>query len=360
MYLTLKKTLLDSKLSILSDFNQVRVGILAHAVVFKVHEKYLLVEFYNNLKAIVPFKEVRFVRKFVFTVTTLIFLNSETPVVNLAEAFPIGKVVKVRIVIVEQEQSRIIASIRQASSDFDSAVADISEVEVGNVAGGAIKEIHKDNAILLLEPTRIRALLSLKNLANHRSISLPQLKNELQIGEKLSELVVVAKNLEKNFVIVANAPQTKATLLSKNSLTIDSVTVGQIVGGRVTRHVHYGTLVKVTTHMGGIIHPTDVSDNFDASNPYLAIDSLVRAAIVAVDKDRRQVTLSTRQSRVRPDQAVQIVDREISQVSDLAVGDTVRGFIKNVAEHGLFVTIGRNVDARVQIRELFDEVSSSN
>jgi len=161
-------------------------------------------------------------------------------------------------------------------------------------------------------------------------------------------------------VIVANAPQTKATLLSKNSLTIDSVTVGQIVGGRVTRHVHHGTLVKVTTHMGGIIHPTDVSDNFDASNPYLAIDSLVRAAIVAVDKDRRQVTLSTRQSKVRPDQAVQIVDREISQVSDLAVGDTVRGFIKNVAEHGLFVTIGRNVDARVQIRELFDEVSSSN
>lgn len=284
--------------------------------------------------------------------------QSETPVVNIAEAFPIGKVVKVRIVTVDQEQGRIIASIRQASPGFDLAVTDIGEVEVGNIVGGAIKEIHKDNAILLLEPTRIRALLSLKNLANHRSVSLPQLKSELKVGEKLSELVVVTKNTEKGFVIVANAPKTKVTLPNKNSLTIDSVTVGQVVGGRVTRHAHHGTLVKVTTRIGGIIHPTDVSDNFDASNPYPAIDSLVKAAIVSVDKDRRQVTLSTRQSRLRPDQAAQIVDREISQVSDLAVGDTVRGFVKSVAEHGLFVTVGRNVDARVQIRELFDEVSS--
>ncbi|KAF5352778.1 hypothetical protein D9756_006044 [Leucocoprinus leucothites] len=336
--LTAKKTLLDSQLPVLSSLEHVRVGIVAHAVVFKVHEKHLLVEFYNNLKAVVPQKEV-----------------SETPVANPGEAFPIGKVVKVRIITVEQQQGRIVASIRQASPTFDSAVTDISEVEVGNIVEGTIKEIHKDNAILLLEPTRIRALLSLKNLANHRSISLPQLKNELTVGEKLSELVVVTRNPEKSFVIVANAPKAKATLPGKNSLTIDSIAVGQIVGGRVTRHTRHGTLVKVTTHIGGIIHPTDVSDNFDAGNPYPAIDSLVKAAIVSVDKDKKQVVLSTRQSRLRPGQATQIVDREINQISDLAVGDTVRGFIKSVAEHGLFVTIGRNVDARVQIRELFDE-----
>lgn len=276
---------------------------------------------------------------------------------NLSEAFTIGKVVKVRIVTVEPDQGRIVASIRQAAPAFSSAVTDINEVEVGNIVEGAITEIHKDNAILLLQPSRIKALLSLKNLANHRTVGLPQLRNELKVGEKLSELVVVTRNPEKGFVVVANAPKSKATLPSRNSLSIDTINVGQIVGGRVTRHTRRGTLVKVTSHVGGIIYPTDVSDNYDSGNPYPAIDSLIRAVVMAVDKEKRQITLSTRQSRLRPDQTTHVADREINDISDLAVGDTVRGFIKSVTDHGLFVTVGRIIDARVQIRELFDEVS---
>jgi rRNA biogenesis protein RRP5 len=57
--LTAKKTLINSPLPILSNFEYVRRDALAHAVVFKVDDKHLLVEFYNNLKAVVPLKEVR-------------------------------------------------------------------------------------------------------------------------------------------------------------------------------------------------------------------------------------------------------------------------------------------------------------
>lgn len=263
---------------------------------------------------------------------------------------------KVRIITAEADQGRIVASIRQAASTFDSTVTDISEIEVGNIVEGVVTEIHKDNAVLGLQPSRVRALLSLKNLANHRSIALPQLKTELTVGERLTELVVVTRNAEKGFVIVANTPKTKALLAAKSSLSIDTIAIGQVVGGRVTRHTKQGTLVKVTSRIGGIIHPTDVSDNFDTGSPYPAIDSLIKAVVVGVDKEKRQVMLSTRQSRLYPDKIPQVADREINDVSDLAVGGTVRGFIKSVAEHGLFVVIGRNIDARVQIRELFDEV----
>jgi DNA-directed RNA polymerase subunit E'/Rpb7 len=53
------------------------------------------------------------------------------------------------------------------------------------------------------------------------------------------------------------------------------------------------------------------------------------------------------------------VDREINGVEELKVGETVRGSVKNIPEHGLFVSIGRSIDARVQIKELFDEVGAS-
>lgn len=262
---------------------------------------------------------------------------------------------KVRIISVQQNQRRIVASIRRATAT-GSATPDISKVEVGNIVEGVVAEIHKDNAILFLQPSNVKALHSLKNLANHRAIGLPQLKSELKVGERLSELVVVTRNLEKGFVIVANAPKSKLTLPSKIALSIDTVHIGQIVSGRVIRHTRLGALVKVTSHIGGIIHPTDVSDNFDNGLSYPAVDSLVKAAIVKVDEEKRRVTLSTRQSRLRPDQTTQVVDKEINDISDLILGASVRGFVKSIADHGLFVTVGRYIDARVQIRELFDDV----
>jgi rRNA biogenesis protein RRP5 len=62
--LTAKKTLVDSTLPILSDFDEIKAGIVTHAVVFKILEKHLMVEFYNNLKASVPAKEIRCVFEF--------------------------------------------------------------------------------------------------------------------------------------------------------------------------------------------------------------------------------------------------------------------------------------------------------
>jgi rRNA biogenesis protein RRP5 len=57
--LTAKKTLVDSPLPIIGRLEEATVGMLTHAVVFRVSEKGLHVEFYNNIKAFVPRKEAR-------------------------------------------------------------------------------------------------------------------------------------------------------------------------------------------------------------------------------------------------------------------------------------------------------------
>ena len=55
--LTAKKTLLDSQLPIVASIADAGVGALAHAVVYKVSERMLSVEFFNNVKGIVPLRE---------------------------------------------------------------------------------------------------------------------------------------------------------------------------------------------------------------------------------------------------------------------------------------------------------------
>ncbi|KAJ7706378.1 hypothetical protein B0H17DRAFT_1192865 [Mycena rosella] len=336
--LTAKKTLVESTLPVIAKLEDAKVGVVAHAVIFKVFEKHLMVEFFNNLKALVPAREI-----------------SETSVSKLSESFPIGRVVKVRVISLEPDQGRIVASIRQASSNFD-VVSDISAVEIGNIVEGTVSEIHADNVVLTLHPSQVRALISLNNLANHRKLAVAQLRVVLKVGERLDDLVVVTRNVEKSFVIVASKPKTKAAAApSKTSLSMESVAIGNIVGGRVTRHTRHGALVKLASRIGGTLHPTDTSDDYDAAIPFPVVDCVLKACVIDIDQAKKQLTLSTRHSRMYPDQGKPIVDREIKELADLQAGDTVRGFIKSVAEHGLFVTIGRNIDARVQIKELFDD-----
>lgn len=237
-------------------------------------------------------------------------------------------------------------------------MTNISGVDIGDAVEGTVSDIHRDKAAITLQPTQVTALLSLKNLANRRDVSVAQLRSTLKAGDKLQDLVVTSRNPEKGFVLVAMKPKEKEQLLQKNQLSLETVQPGQLVGGRVIRHSRNGAFIKLTKTISGILHPTDACDDYENGKPFPAVDSVLKTVVLAVNKDKRQLTLSTRMSRLFPGQDKPIVDREITTLDDFKVGETVRGFIKSVAEHGLFVTLSRNVDARVQIRELFDDVSA--
>lgn len=273
---------------------------------------------------------------------------------SLANSFSPGKVVKVCIVSIQTEHQRLVASIRQALPNAKVFNYDITGVEISDTVAGTVQDFQGDNVVLSLVPSDVKALISLNNLANRRGVSTAQLQADLKIGDRLESLVIVSRNVEKAFVIVATKPDAKAT--GSKAISIDSVTLGQVVQGRVISHTRHGVKVKLSSHIGGILHPTDTSDNFEAINPFPAVDSILRAAIVHIDRVKKRLTLSTRQSIMLHGQSSEVVDREITALDDLKPGDTVRGFIKNIAEHGVFVTVGREIDARVQIRELFDDV----
>ena len=135
------------------------------------------------------------------------------------------------------------------------------------------------------------------------------------------------------------------------------VKVGMTVPGLVIRHHSKGSTIRLSKHVFATLYSTDVCDDFETGNPFPALESVISVAILEVDESDQKVVVSARQSKVNPVQAVPVVDREVSSLGDLTVGDEIRGFVKTIADHGVFVSIGRGIDARIQIKELFDEVS---
>lgn len=276
--------------------------------------------------------------------------------------FTLGQAVKSRITSVDTEKHRITASIRQAAPTFQTPI-DVSSVQPNSTVSGTVTAVHGDNVVLELdEPKGARALLSVSNLANARGTGVAQLRATLEDAEdeRVEGLTVMSVNADKALVIVsASKPKSTkpATTSNNKAVRVRDLSEGQVVSGRVTGPMAGGLGVRISKYVVGRLHPTDVSDDFKGALASPPVEGkVVDVAIVRVDKDLKRVDVSMRASRVQPEAQGEVVDKELKSVEELKVGQKVRGFVKSVAQHGIFVLLGRDLDARVQIRELFDEV----
>lgn len=287
--------------------------------------------------------------------------NSNAFVQNLEDVFYEGKPVNVKIIEIDEESEKLVASVKQA---LPAAVA-AADIEVGNKVEGVVAQVHSEQVVLALMPSQSTALISLSNLANHRHEDVQQVRKSLKVGEKITDLIVVSKDPKTNLLIVANNPSGRtASGISHVAVTADSLQPGQILPGRVIGHsAALGTLVQLSNQVRGRIHPTDTVDdlkNAVAPEVQFSTGEIVKCAIIRVDSGSRNVDLSTRPSRLHPTAKTKIVDPEIESLSSLKPGMPVRGLVKRIApKAGVFVSLSRDITARITIREMFDDVSFS-
>lgn len=326
--LTFKRTLVQSDLPLVSSIEQARVGVITTAVVLRQLQASILVELGGTLRAVVPFSEASD--------------TSLTPG-QLQELYPTGKVVKVRLTKVEPDTGRITASIRQTSAVYLEKL-NVDAVQVGEEVQARVAAIKDDVAITTLEPSGTRALIALSYLAQQRSCSVRELHNELQEGDLLERLYVVSKNKAKGLVILSHEPPAKAA----------PVAPGAVHHGKVMERQEAQltcTVALAGTNCRARLHVTECND--DLSKAVLpSLHDVIECVVLDVRKHGREAEVSTRLSRRDQEDAK---DPVVDRADQLEEGMHVRGIVKSVTDHGVYVSLGRRVDARVMIKELFDE-----
>lgn len=185
----------------------------------------------------------------------------------------------------------------------------------------------------------------------------------------VSDDLTLLSDLEGNFplgtalkakVIAVDASNNRLDLSCRSSGSAEkfdwkSLKKNMVLPGRITKVNERQALVKISDSIAGPIHLPDMVDNFDDVNTANYIKGeVVRVSIVEVDASNKRLRLSTRPSRIMSS-TLPVVDKEISSISDVAAGDIVRGFVKNVADNGLFVLLGGQATARVKISNLSDK-----
>jgi rRNA biogenesis protein RRP5 len=136
--------------------------------------------------------------------------------------------------------------------------------------------------------------------------------------------------------------------------SIGDVSMGSILPGRVSKVVDSGLVVQIGEDVIGKVGLTDISDTYSPKiTDNYRENSVVRVCVLDIDVPNKRIALSMRASRTLSSSAKQ-TDREISAISDVKVGEILRGFVTNVANTGLFVSLSRNVVGRAMIRDLSD------
>ncbi|KAJ3336879.1 rRNA biogenesis protein rrp5 [Gonapodya sp. JEL0774] len=221
----------------------------------------------------------------------------------------------------------------------------VSDTPVGAKCLGFVQRIDKDAILVLISSAVLGRITSLEASDNLEVIK--DLAKYFVVGMAVN-CWVTHKDDEKGTV--------ELSLKGPPGNLVNTATVGRVLSVEENKYVN--VVLGVGKRLLGRAAITDLSDSYE-SNPTkkFAVGEYVRCHILGLhERDGRTlVNVSLRESRVSPRMGQVVRDAELESTADLSVGMVVRGYVKNIADGGCFVSLGRTLTGRVQIKELSDD-----
>ncbi|KAF1938499.1 nucleic acid-binding protein [Clathrospora elynae] len=148
---------------------------------------------------------------------------------------------------------------------------------------------------------------------------------------------------------------TAASTVTGKTLTIQDLKVGYVLPARVTKLHDASIVVQINEKIAAPIFLEQLADDYDKAKPSeFKVGDVLRVCVIDIDIPNKKLGLSARPSRVLSS-SLPVKDPEITDRTELKVHQVVRGFIKHVADNGVYVRIGPNVQAYVRVSHLSDE-----
>ncbi|KAF7122955.1 hypothetical protein CNMCM5793_001131 [Aspergillus hiratsukae] len=220
----------------------------------------------------------------------------------------------------------------------------LEQVQVGSSWVGFINNIADDCLWINLSPN-VRGRLRFMDASDDLSL-FADVEKHFPIGSALKVHVTAVDTEKGRLDLTAKQRSSK--------LSFEDVSVGMILPGRVTKVTEKQVIMQLSDSIVGAVNLIDLADDYSKANPTVYNkNEVLRACVVGVDKANKKISLSLRSSKVLSS-SLPVQDSEITSMKQLKVNDVVRGFVKRVADSGLFVTLGHDVTAYVRVSDLSD------
>ena len=124
--------------------------------------------------------------------------------------------------------------------------------------------------------------------------------------------------------------------------------VGTVLRGRVRNLTSYGCFVELEEGIDGLLHISDMSWTKKVTHPSEVVKKgdLVECVVLAVDKEKRRISLGLKQLEADPWQD------EIP--AKYHIGDTLPGKVTKITNFGVFVELEEDLEGLLHVSELSD------
>ncbi|KAJ3219810.1 Protein RRP5, partial [Clydaea vesicula] len=224
----------------------------------------------------------------------------------------------------------------------DSRYIQFNTINIGDEISGFVQRVEKDAVWCQISPNLQGRCFILE--CSEKIKILENLANNFKEGQSI-RCTVIAKDNVKNSVDLTFKDE------SMRSLQVEKIVPGIISDIKKES----GLTVQLGARSYGRVHLTDIRDKF-TDNPTKGFIKGELVNCFILNKTDDKIDLSLRPSRLvrNKTKKTDSVNREIKSINDLVVGELCEGYIKNISDGGVFVSVNRNLSGRVQIRNLSD------
>ncbi|PSS36280.1 RRNA biogenesis protein [Actinidia chinensis var. chinensis] len=329
---THKKTLVKSKLGIISSYTDATEGLITHGWITKIENHGCFVRFYNGVQGFAPRSE----------------LGLE-PGCDPISAYHVEEVVKCRVT------SSVPAS-RRINLSFIITPARVSEddmVKLGRIVSGVVERVTPHVVVVRVNTEGyMKGTISTEHLSDNQGFA-ALMKSVLKPGYEFDQLLVL--DVEGNNVILT-AKYSLINSAEKLPAEVSQIRPRTVIHGYVCNLIESGCFVRYIGRLTGFVPRSKATDerkvNFSEA---FYIGQSVRSYITDVCSETSRVTLSLKQSLCSSTDASFIQEHflledkianlqlsnstrpELKWVKDFTIGDVVEGKVNDVKDFGVVV-----------------------
>ncbi|XP_028314722.1 protein RRP5 homolog isoform X1 [Gouania willdenowi] len=280
LFLTRKKALIESTLPLILSYADARPGRVSHGHVVCVKNFGCIVRFYNNVKGLVPVRE----------------LSSE-PIISPEEVFYPGQVLKTKVLHCHPEKEKMVLSFKATMEGDTDVTKPEFNCDVGEKFEAKVLKKSPRGLEVSILPDEFHAVLPTVHLSDHMS-NCTMLWESLQVGDVLSDLVCCSKKQQK--ISFTNKPTVRWSLEDGMAAKdFSELTVGMQLIGWTMNIMSYGVFVEFPYGLVGLSPKSAMSDKF-ISDTKLAfqLGQTVLAKVTNLDEEKQRFLVTLRVSEV--------------------------------------------------------------
>jgi small subunit ribosomal protein S1 len=250
------------------------------------------------------------------------------------DVLTVGQELQVKVLKIDPESRRISLGLKQLQPEPWDQVG--GKYMAGERVTGTVTRLMDFGAFVELEPG-IEGLIHVSEMSWVKKVRKPS--DILKEGDTVEVVILTVSPAEKRMSLGL-----KQTLGDPWADVAQKFPVGAAVEGAVTRMMKFGAFVQIAEGVEGLVHISEITAERHLHHPQdvLKTGQVVRAQVLAIDKEKRQIKLSMKQ----------LVPTSLNEyLAEHTQGDVVSGRVIEQGPGSAVVELGEGIRAKCRVPE---------